>query len=95
MDDNLTLTENEEDLYKDIDMCISLVIADSEISCSVSSTPLVVPHTMTFSLNLEILPITQIATQMLSASHSDFIATLQKVKNKLCGKMIAAKSSYG
>ena len=39
-DDNLTLAGNEEDStnHEDIDVCISLVISDSETLYSISST---------------------------------------------------------
>ena len=85
---------NEEDLtnHDDTDIHILPVISDPENSYSISTAPLAVPHTTTPLLNLEKLPLTQIATPKLSTSNSDFNTPLQQLENKLCGKMMAIKS---
>ena len=71
--ENFVLKENEEDLtnHEDIDIGISPVFSDSKNPYSISNTPLAVHHTTTPSLNLEKLPLTQIATPTLSSSSSD------------------------
>ena len=78
--ENFVLKENEEDLtnHEDIDTGISPVISDSKNPYSISSAPLAVHHLTTPSLNLEKLPLTQIATPTLSASSSDFSTSLQQ-----------------
>ena len=88
------LAGNEEDLtnHDDTDIQIPPVISDCENLYSISSAPLAVPHTTTPSLNLEKLPLMQIATPTLSASSSDFKTSLQQLENKLYGKIMAIKS---
>ena len=92
IDDNLAGNEEDSINRDDIDICILPVISDSENSYSVSSAPLAVPHTMTPSLNLKKLSVTQVAMPTLSTSSSDFNTSLQQLENKLCGKMMSIKS---
>ena len=91
IDDNLEGNEEDATNHDDIDIRILPVISDSGNSYSISSAPLAVPHTTTPSLNLEKLPLTQIATPTLSTSSSDFNTSLQQLQNKLCGKMMGIK----
>ena len=89
INDNIAGNEENSTNHDDIDVRMLPVISDPENSYSISTTPLAVPHTTTPSLNLEKLPLTQIAKPTLSTSNTDFNISLQQLENKLFGKMMA------
>ena len=92
IDDNIAGNEEDSTNHDDIDTHILLAIFDPENSYYISTTSLAAPNTTTTSLNLKKLTLTQIATETLSTSNSDFNTSLKQLEYKLCGKMMAIKS---